>query len=626
VTIERPADELRGAKAILCRPADTDERAERGTPDGIPWRGELRAEQAERCEREGGRARPPSGPGKLMSSAVHAVKCVVLRGRATGGFRDACLTRELAFVAFLSLATVAAGGRAAAGQGVSRPAAITVDVGSPAEGYVRYRQTLGEIPAGQWSIRPWGPREVGRLLAVDSGRSLDVKRPPHPLGIDALQLAPLSLDISYNSSFAFGINDGPLWRGRGLTAAAQGGVVLRAGVLTAALRPVAFWVQNQPFGMMETGYGGAGRYADPLNPTLVDRPQRFGDGAFARLLGGESTVRIDVAGMAAGVSTANQWWGPMSDWPYLLGNNAEGMPRIFAGTSAPVSIGIGRAAFQVFYADLAQSAYTDIEAPDDRRFASGIIASFSPRGLEGFELGAARFFHQSWPTEGLSSGHFRKPLEDFLKRNVTGDPGSADRTSADNQLASLFARWVFPRSGLEIYGEFGREDHSFDERDVILSPDHQSTLGMGIRRAWRTAAGNLVGLRAEFIDLDPSNLARNRYQGGKYLHDGTRQGHTLRGQLLGSGFSSDNGAGTTVAWERFSLEGERDLLSLTRMVVRESKPNMAPVLDVQFVLTGERTRRHADHRVTYGLSAVYELNRNFGGDAGNVLATMRLVW
>jgi hypothetical protein len=503
-----------------------------------------------------------------------------------------------------------------------------MDIGSHGESYVRYLQTLGLAPLAQWGIRPWGPRELDRTVvpfaAEGSARWFD--RAPRWRNGVATQLAPAVLDLSINTTFPFGFNDRAAWRGRGLTLAVEGGGVLRAGPLTVALRPAAFWTQNADFPLMVNGWTDDLRFADPLNPGTIDRPQRFGEGSFARVVGGESTLRLDVGPVAAGFSSASQWWGPMSDWPFLLGNNAEGLVHLFVGSSRPVNVGIGRLHARVIYSGLGQSAYTNITGAAQRRFASGVVVSFTPRDFAQLEVGAARFFHQQWREGGLLQQDLRKPLESFLKRNVRGDEGSVDRSSEDNQLAALFARWVFPRSGVEVYGELGREDHSFDERDLILSPDHQSTLGMGLRKAWLRPDGTVSGLRFEFIDLDPSNLGRNRQQGGKYLHTGTRQGHTVKGQLLGSGFSSDNGAGTTLAWEQIGVAGARQAVSLTRMVVRESHEGDVPGVDVQFVLGGERTRRRGGHLVSYGLHALYELDRYFADDARNLLATVRFAW
>jgi len=523
-----------------------------------------------------------------------------------------------------ALARVAGGQEA----GSAPAAALSVDVGSAAENQLRYLQSLGLVPLTQWGLRSFGPQETNLLLGSGGTPRLRPSRGPQRIGVAQVQVAPGTLQAWHNTSYAFGYNDGAVWRGRGLTVAAAGGVTVRAGPLTVAVRPIAWWAQNQPFALVPTGFEDALRFADPESPRGIDRPQRFGEGTVGRLDPGQSTIRLDAGPLAVGVSTANQWWGPAGEWPFVLGNNAPGFPQLFVGSARPLPVGIGRVHGRIIYGVLSQSAYTDIVGRARRRFASGLAVTFLPKGLDGLEVGGTRFFHQPWPEGGISAGNFRKPIEDFFKSNVRGDNGSIDNSSEDNQLASVFARWVFPRAGLELYGEFGREDHNFNERDLILSPDHEATLNLGFRRAWRRGDGGVRGVRFEFFDMDPSVLARDRGQESKYISGGTRQGHTERGQLLGAGFASNNGSASTLAWDSFAGSGETRTLSFSRMVVRQRPAGLSspPSLDVQYALSGGRTRVLRGREITYGLTGVYQLNRNFGSDRANVLTSLGITW
>jgi hypothetical protein len=513
-----------------------------------------------------------------------------------------------------------------------RPAAsaaptLTIDVGSETENFLRYLQSLGGAPRSQWSIRSFAPPEVDSLLSRgDAAASLrSFEHPVHAAGRLRWQAEPVAGASWYNTGFPFGENDGAVWSGRGLTAAVQGGVALRYGVLSVNVEPIAFWAQNRDFQLMPNGQVGALRYGDALLPKNIDRPQRFGAGAYARLDPGQSTIRVDAFGVAAGLSTANQWWGPMSEWPFLLSDNAAGFPHAFAGTSTPWNVGIGRFQARVMYGRLEQSAYTDITGAAQHRFISGIVGSFMPRGIDGLEIGAARLFEEVWPAGGLGWRELRKPFEGFLKASLPGGTGTPVGPS-DNQLASVFARWTFAPSGLEVYSEFGRDDHNRDTRDLLEEPDHDATLGLGMRKAWRRADGQITGLRAELFDLDPSILGRNRGEGFKYTHTQVRQGHTERGQVLGAGFAAINGTGGMIAYERYAANDEKLLLSLSRMVVREraATATVPGSLDVQYALAAERTRRLGKVGITYGLTGVYEMNRYFAADAGNLLGTIRV--
>jgi hypothetical protein len=311
----------------------------------------------------------------------------------------------------------------------------------------------------------------------------------------------------------------------------------------------------------------------------------------------------------------------MTEWPLVLGNNASGFPHAFAGSSHPWTIGIGRIHGRVFYGTLAQSRYSNAPDSISRRLTSGAMGVFQPGVFPGLEIGAIRFFDYKRPVNGFGWADLRKPFEAFLKEHVAGDPGATFNTSADNQLASLFARWVFPGSGFEIYGEYGREDHNYNARDAILDPDHSASYGLGLRRAW-TVGPVLHGLRAELVSLDPSTLARARAQGAKYAHSAELQGHTELGQGMAVGFAVLNGAAETIAYDRFRSPGEVSTVSLSRIVIREAAAS--PSIDAMFSASVDRTTRFRGTSLRLGITAVYEANRYFGADAGNILFTLGL--
>ena len=500
-----------------------------------------------------------------------------------------------------------------------------ISIGSARESYLRYAQTLGLASVASWVIRPLSPVALGEL-ADSSGALAYLKTSPvRAIGDLKWQTVPVTASVWYNTTYPFGWNDGAVWRGRGATGAIEGGVDLRWRFLSATLDPMAFIAENRAF-PFKTFSADANPFADPITP-YIDRPQRFGDKSYGQITPGQSTVRLDGLGVSAGVSTANMWIGPMGEWPFLLSNNAAGFPHVFAGSSSPWNIGIGRIHGRIVYGGLTQSAFTNEPDTAPGRIISGIFGSFSPRFLPGLEIGFGRVFEYRWPPRGFSSRDFRKPFEAFLKEKVNSDETAvlgAQNQSSDNQLASVFARWVMPHSGFEVYGEFGRDDHNWNGRDAILEPDHIATYGLGLRKAWLNASGRLTGVRAEILNMEQSTLARARPQGSFYEHTATKQGHTQMGQVLGAGFAATSAAGSLLAIDRFTPSGESSSYSLTRMVTRES--DFAPRPEVEYALALERTRSTGGFHLTYGLTAVYDFNRDFSADVGNVMTTLRVRW
>ena len=451
----------------------------------------------------------------------------------------------------------------------AREAPHHVMVGSDGENYLRYLQDAGLAAEYPWSLREFSQKELATLAVKPgshpwSGKG-DYKDYPAKY---SFKILPVNVVLRFNSAFPYGSNDGAVWAGRGLTSAIDFGFAFRAGPLSATFNPIAFRAENTAFQLQASGVPGANQYADPLFPTAIDRPQRFGASAYSRLDPGESTVHLDMFGLAAGVSTANMGWGPMELYPYIIGANAPGFAHAFIGTSSPLPIWIGKIHGRVIWGRLEQSDYSPVTGTSyysseleagTRRFMSGAVGIFEPRGAPGLELGVARFFHSVWPRTGIPRSYLTKPFEAILKGSLGGSAGFVGGTDAgvgDNQLASAFLRWVFPSNGFEMYGEYGREDHSADRRDFLQEPDHSRTYGLGLRKVFRADSLRLSALRVELINYELPTLARHRGEGGIYIHGVLRQGHTNLGQVLGADAGVGTGAGFLIAWDKYDRRGK----------------------------------------------------------------------
>ncbi len=501
-------------------------------------------------------------------------------------------------------------------------------VGSELESYLRVLQLRGQTELYPWSIRSFSPLEVDRIMPRDSAHPwagrYDLEHDTAASGIQVGIVSPRSTTI-FNSAFPFGYNDGPVWAGRGVTTAFQGGVSARYGRASVVIAPVVSYAQNAGFDLAETGFTGRLRFADPGRPEFIDLPQRFGDGAVTRVDPGHSTARLDLPGVTLGVSTANQQWGPAVENPFLLGNNAPGFLHAFVGTSTPVNIGVGRIHGRIVWGKLDQSEYSPVEGSGSRRFMSGLVAVFTPRGIPGFELGGGRFFHTPWSDGGLEARDFFRPFESFyLARNA------GSQTQDENQLASVFARWVLPRSGLEVYGEFGKEDRNADFRDLLLEPEHNGGYLLGFRKAWALSPSRLLTLGGEVMNTQVSHLARTRNQSPSYFHASARQGHTHRGQVLGSAWGYGGGASMvavdyyhkygrwTVNWARF-IRAERIHLEDHRW---ETKNRDSNTLDLLHATGIETILFLGRFDLAGGLRGVYNSNRDFGSSVFNLNASL----
>jgi hypothetical protein len=219
-----------------------------------------------------------------------------------------------------------------------------------------------------------------------------------------------------------------------------------------------------------------------------------------------------------------------------------------------------------------------------------------------------------------NSAFWRKALKVFFLKN---ELAKGDISGFDNQLASLFFRWVFPRAGLEVFGERGFEDQLYDMRDLILNPDHEREYLLGFQKVLRTSERNVDVLRGEVVNYQEPTVARNRVEAGIYVHATLRQGHTNRGQLLGASPGAGWAAASALSWTRYS-PAARTTVTLRR-IVRDQRGNVqiTGIIDPHgsdvIVAAGlERMRlgRRADFGA--GIETMQDFNHNFSKNVPNL--------
>lgn len=437
-------------------------------------------------------------------------------------------------------------------------------VGSDVERYMHAVSVAGLIRPVPWAARPISARDVADLLRGESGSS------PWTTVMQRAANRKASVGGSvfaaYNTGFPWGANDGPVWQGRGGTAAAgvSASVQLWRVRLTAA--PILFSAQNSAYPLVTTP--GYSPLMSAVYPHDIDLPQRFGNSAYTRVNPGESSIDVALGSMSMGLSTRAEGWGIGETFPAILGPNAGGFPHLYLGTSATGARVpfVGRIAARYLLGSLAQSKWSPVTGPDSfasiefsgrRRVAVGVVASIMPDVAPGLELGVSRFFHSPWREHGRAWGAWSKPFEGILKDGLKESaPGSPDpKSDFDNQLASLFARWNFPRRGAEASFEYFREDHNWDGRDLAGEPEQNGAVAASLRVVTARRPSVLALLTFEYFSGDVRPIAQQRAQGLLYFHGALRQGHTESGQLLGAPIGPGAVDGQRMSWERFVPAG-----------------------------------------------------------------------
>ena len=408
------------------------------------------------------------------------------------------LTRTGAACALLSALAVTA---AAAQQ----PACFTeplVDVADDVAVRLRREQLYGTIPLTALTIRR--PSIERAVFGCER----------------QLAILPAVARVLHNTDYPLDTNNGSLWAGRGANFTVSAGVEVERGWFSAALYPVAAYQQNEEFILDSPSepFSGVGY---PWH--VIDWPQRHGEGAFWTLHPGQSYARVEAYGATLGVSTENLWLGPAQRMPLLMSNSAPGFPHAFVGTAGPLDTRIGSFDVQLFWGRVDESDHFDTDSRNDHRLLAGLAAVYEPAFVRGLFLGVNRMY-MSYTSEVSSVlDYILSPYLDVR-----------ENTANENQLLSLYARWVHPGVGFEVYAEWARDDHWADIHDLVREPDHSQAYMLGLQKVgkWRGAQLRWFG---ELAHLQASQTLR----GGRgvvtfYTHSAILQGYTHGGQMLGA--------------------------------------------------------------------------------------------
>lgn len=349
-----------------------------------------------------------------------------------------------------------------------------------------------------------------------------------------------------NSGMPLSQNNSALWAGRGISTRTLTGIRVETSFAKVTFAPQIiasenlFWLQRHNYFQPVTPLNYIGRgYTLPyyFYTFPIDHPLSFGERRIRNFDLGESTVMVSHKGFEAGASNENNWWGPGIRNAMLLSNNAPGFPHLFVRTGKPISTPLGGVEMRWLVGKLDESRYFDTLDTNNARSLAAFAATLQSKWDPNLTVGLARSVYATadgWGDIPLRWGDvFRGVTDnnpDILDQVWQEDsvPGGRD------QLFTLFGRWVFPASGAEVYGEWGRTRMPQSIASLLRTPNHTQgyTVGMQWRgAAWRNAT---VRLQAEITQLEQSATFRDGPVGSWYSSNRVIQGYTNRGHVLGA--------------------------------------------------------------------------------------------
>jgi hypothetical protein len=299
-------------------------------------------------------------------------------------------------------------------------------------------------------------------------------------------------------------------------------------------------------------------------------------------------------------------------------NNAPGFPHVFLGTARPVDIWIGHVEALAFWGRLERSKYAYLES---HPLIEGLALTYTPRWVPGLSVGFGRLFIQRW--KDLPARDYFSIFQSPMKKDLTSWYGNAQGDNPyDNQLLAFFFRWVFPESGVEVYGEWGRDDAENNLSEFINDPDHSQAYLVGLDKVFRTSSG-LLRVYAELNQLLNLRPFTNRRGVDEFYTHAYGIDYTNRGQLLGAGVGP-GGSSQTLAVDLYRRGGR--IGGYVERVLRNDgyywqyvEPNkVGAKRDVELVMGLRQVLAVGTVEVGWDASYANRWHRDFLGQARNV--------
>jgi len=410
---------------------------------------------------------------------------------------------------------------------------------------VRLHQLMGNKDDRSFTIKP-----LNINSAQDDSMAGNVKSSAAAFSFlkvkGLIKALPLDWVQEYNSDHPYGWNDGAMIPARGYQTLLSTGFYFRWGILSVQLKPEFVYAVNNNFQAFSTAHSDLtwSQYAgNVLN--WIDEPEQFGTGPYKKGYPGQSNIKLRAGKFSIGVSTENIWWGPGIRNSMMLSNAAPGFPHFSLQTNGPLHTFLGTIEMQLIGGKLVHSGIFPPDTnrlylgqriyqpkPDDWRYFSGVTLSWQPKWIPGLYLGIIRNVYE-YSSEMNSSAGFLKYFPVFQTIFVSGGYSAIDN---QDQLGSLYFRYVFPKNHFECYAEYARNDHSQNIRDLVTEPEHSRAFMVGAQKLISLRQPkHFLGFMTEMTHMQLPLDYLMRADPTFYIHTIVVDGYTNYGQMMGAG-------------------------------------------------------------------------------------------
>lgn len=346
------------------------------------------------------------------------------------------------------------------------------------------------------------------------------------------------INLNSVNGFGFGppyLENSPLIVSKGLQSSINTGFVANIGPIYLQFSPEFFYSKNSFY---ETGV---------VKTYSTEFLERYGIKSFKKVLLGQSSAKLNFGSFSVGISNENIWWGPGQFNSLIFSYNAFGFKHLTLNTIKPAKTFLGNFEGQIILGRLEGSEFFfKPNEYDESRYLNGFTFSYNPNLLPNMFLGLSRVFqvYQSNLASNFSS-YF--PIFEAFQKQKLGSSNLGQFNSFDydqigqDQQLSGFIRYLVKPAKMELYFEYGKNDHSFNWRDAILNPEHSRAYLLGFSKVIGLKNNSGLQLNGEILQQQESinllvrgadlrEIGDRSNWGGHYP---ISHGFTHLGQMLG---------------------------------------------------------------------------------------------
>jgi hypothetical protein len=189
----------------------------------------------------------------------------------------------------------------------------------------------------------------------------------------------------------------------------------------------------------------------------------------------ETQLYLNFKGIGGGFSNANMWWGPGIHSSLMMTNNTTGFGHLMLGTINEKRINDwgfnGRYIFSKFG-----------EKSESKPFYSGFIFNTTYYSEPIITIGFSRVFLSGGQNTDYDISSFEAALLPFQFVKIEEPENQEYIVNPVDQTYTGYINLRFPRSGLVMFLEYGRNEGPESFNDLILHPDQSRAYIFGVRK------------------------------------------------------------------------------------------------------------------------------------------------